>query len=238
MIGEQKNRDEGYVSVATKVPIAVADLLQLLAKQRGMEVYELLQMLINGFISAAKCTGPLTRETRTLLNMLKLDVAYCKSFNFASHTACTEIAQVILILQQRGHKGFGMKMIDRPYMGEATETLCVDDILERVAEVSMPGLYLMLRRIGIELDSDSLRETLTMLCDDRHQICIDEGEAAELPQYGTFHDYGKEIEFGMRTRRVHHRSPNDQPTLFDEFATEDDLPESFGSETLTANDFE
>ena len=44
MIGEQKTKDEGYVSVATKVPAHVAELLTILARMRGMEVYELLQL--------------------------------------------------------------------------------------------------------------------------------------------------------------------------------------------------
>ena len=34
-----KIKDDGYVSVATKVPKHVAELLSILAKQRGMEVY-------------------------------------------------------------------------------------------------------------------------------------------------------------------------------------------------------
>lgn len=54
----KQKTDEGYISIATKVPIWVADLLTILAKMRGMEVYELLQLLVNAFISAAKTAAP------------------------------------------------------------------------------------------------------------------------------------------------------------------------------------
>ena len=120
MIGEQKNKDDGFINISTKVPPNVAKLFDVLAQQRGMQPYELLQLLINGFIAAAKHDGPLTPELRLLIDSLKLDVAFTKAFNFASPTARSEIAQMVLILQQPGRKGFGMVMIDRPFMGEAT----------------------------------------------------------------------------------------------------------------------
>ena len=62
MIGNQKQRDDGYISVATKVPPQVSELLNILANSRGMEVYELLQLLIHGFISYAKAEQSVPEE--------------------------------------------------------------------------------------------------------------------------------------------------------------------------------
>ena len=97
-----------------------------------------------------------------LLDMLKVEQGWHKAFNFADVTAQTEVAQVILILQQKGKHGFGLTMIDKPFMGEPVETLCVDDILERVIKVSMPGLYKKLDKVGkavcIEIDVDAFVE--------------------------------------------------------------------------------
>ena len=112
-------------------------------------------------------------------------------------------------------------MIDKPFMGNATYTTCVDDILERVAEVSMPGLYKQLRQIGIDLDTQSLRETLTLLCDSQQVENLNNSDKAELPGYGNFHDYGKPIEYGQRTKRKKHRTPDSlansqQPIRFTE----------------------
>lgn len=208
MIGEQKNKGDGFVNISTKVPPNVAQLFDVLAQQRGMQPYELLQLLINGFIAAAKHDGPLTPELRLLIDSLKLDVAFSKAFNFASPTARAEIAQMVLILQQPGRKGFGMVMIDRPFMGEATVTYCIDSILERVTEVGMADLYKELRQMGVRLDTNSVRETLVVMCDAQKIHILNEEFANEMPGLGNFHDYGKAIEYGKKHKRVPHRTPD------------------------------
>ena len=207
MTGEQKNKDE-YVNISTKVPYSISKLFDMLADQRGMKSYELLQLLINGFISAAKHVGPITPEIRLLVNSLKLDVAFSKAFNFASPTAQSEIAQMVLILQQPGKKGFGMVMIDKPFMGEATMTHCVDSILERVTEVSMKGLYKELRQVGVMLDTESLRETLTLMCDAQTMQMLNKEFEDEMPGFGNFHEFGKTIEYGKKHKRIPHRTPD------------------------------
>lgn len=231
MTENQKTKDEGWVNISTKVPPHIGQLFDILAGQRGMKSYELLQLLVNGFISSAKHNGPITPEIRLLLESLKLDVAFNKAFNFASPTAQSEIAQVVLILQQPDKKDFGLMMIDRPFMGEATVTYCIDSILERVTEVSMADLYKELRQIGIMLESNSIRETLITMCDAQHIINLDEQDRQELPQMGNYHDYGKVIEYGNRYKRKPHRTPDSvaqqQTIRFDEEdATTTDTPDT------------
>ena len=212
MIGEQINRDS-YVTVATKVPAHVADLLSILARQRGMEVYELLQLLLNGFITAAKADGPLSPELKTLIEAIQVDSSWKNAFSFTGISSTTDIEQAILILRQRdihGHpkQGYGIAMIDHPFCGGTTMNICVDDILERVAEVSMKGLYKNLRQMGVMLNTQSLRETLTLMCDAQLIEHLNEEFANEMPGYGEHHDYGKQIEYGKKTKRVPHRTPD------------------------------
>lgn len=229
----QKTKDDGFVSIATKVPVWIADLMTILAKQRDMELYELLQLLVNGFISAAKFDGPLSPDMRQLIDALKLDVAFNKAFNFASPTARMEIAQMVLILQQRDRHGFGMKMIDKPFFDQATETCCVDDIFERVVRVAMPGVYRRLDQIGKRLCCTSLRETIILLSEYMNDSLDKEEEREELPGYGTFNDAGKAVEYGKKHKRVPHRTPdsvaNQMSIHFDE-SDVPDLPELQGWE--------
>mgnify|MGYP006932844892 CR=1 FL=1 len=225
MIGEQKNKDDGYVTIATKVPSYVADLLSILAKQRGMEVYELLQLLVNGFISAAKHEGPIDTEHRMLLESIKLDVAFNKAFNFASPTAKTEIAQMILILQQPGKKGFGLTMITKPFLDTPTVTRCLDDIVERVVEVAMKGLYRELRQIGVTFESQSIRETLILMCDAQKIANLDQSDHDEMPGYGTFHDFGKDVVYGQKFKRVPHRTPDSVANQMSIHFDESDVPD-------------
>lgn len=212
MTENQKNAEDGWVLLGTKVPPHIGQLFDLLARQRGMKSYELLQLLINGFIAAAKHDGPLTPELRLLIDSLKLDVAFCKAFNFASPTARAEIAQMVLILQQPGRNGFGMVMIDRPWMNEATMTYCVDSILKRVTEVSMSDLYKELRQIGIVMESNSIRETLMLMCDAQAIRNINREDEEEMPGLGNWHDFGKEVEFGQKFKRKPHLTPDSLPS--------------------------
>jgi hypothetical protein len=99
-------------------------------------------------------------------------------------------------------------MIDKPFMGEPVETLCVDDILERVIKVSMPGLYKKLDKVGKRLYCDTMRETLTLLSEYMDDSLDREEEQQEMPGYGEHHDYGKAIEYGKKHKRVQHRTPD------------------------------
>ena len=225
MIGEQNNNEDGFELVQTKVPQHVKQLLDILAKQRGMSTYELLQLLIDGFITAAKHDGPIDSEHRMLLESIKLDVAFSKAFNFASPTAKTEIAQMILILQQPGKKGFGLTMITKPFLDTPTVTRCLDDIVERVVEVAMKGLYRELRQIGVALESQSIRETLILMCDAQKIANLDQSDHDEMPGYGTFHDFGKDVVYGQKFKRVPHRTPDSvanqqQRIVFDDYDRE------------------
>lgn len=227
MIGNQENQEQ-FVAVSTKVPRHIADLLNIIAKARGVEVYQLLQWLIYAIIRMAKATTDLPDDLRTLATMLDMDAGWQHAMNLASPGAKTDIAQLVLILQQydgtgpkaRPRRGFGLAMINRPYMGDARVTYCVDDILERVTEVSMPGLYKQLRQVGIDLESESVRETLTRLCDAHTIQHLSDLDQAELPGLGEYNDFGQvATDYGNRAKRKHHYDPdteaNRQLRLFD-----------------------
>ena len=232
MIGEQTSQENnGVKNVSTKVPVWVAELLNIICAARGTDVYGLLQLIIEFIVETAKVSGPVPPQMKALLNMLKMDADWNKAFSFANTTAQMDVAQVILVLQQHDGKeprqGFGLAMIDKPFLpGETpTMTTCVDDILERVAEVSMKGLYKELRQIGIRYESESLRETLTMMCDAQLIEFMNQMDAAEMPGYGEHHDYGKAIEYGKKYKRKPHRTPDSvaqqqQLIVFDDFDRE------------------
>ena len=222
MIGEQNSQD-GTKNVSTKVPVWVAELLNLICASRGTDIYGLLKLVLEFIIETAKVSGPVPPAMQTILHMLKMDVDWNRAFAFSDPSATMDVAQVILVLQQHdkdgARQGFGLAMIDKPFLpGETpTMTLCVDDILERVAEVSMKGLYRDLRQAGVALETDSLRETLTMMCDAQLLAHLDESDRGELPQVGDFNDFGKQIQYGRKTKRVPHRTPdslaNSQTTI-------------------------
>ena len=50
MIGEQNSQDGGFKNVSTKVPIWVADLLNIICKARGTDIYGLMQLVLEFII--------------------------------------------------------------------------------------------------------------------------------------------------------------------------------------------
>ena len=248
-IGNQKQKDDGFVTVATKVPPHVAEFLNIFAAAKGTDIYGLLQLFIQTIIRAAKCETELPPSTKLLMRMLELDTDWNHAFNFSSPSAMMDVAQVILITQQfdgkgnnrQPRKGFGLVMIDKPALPgtKPKQTYCVDDILERVAEVSMQGLYKELRLIGIKGKTKSLRETLMQLCDAYKVTLMDEELEEELPDLGNYHDFGRVIEWGNKMKQRKHRTPDSlanaqQRILFDDFDRRNGLDES----TDTAADVE
>ena len=221
---QKQVQEGGNATLSVKVSQKTYDLLNILAEglHHGTNANDLLKMFVHAFIESAKHCGPVSKEMQLLLDMLKLEEGWHKAFNFADVNSQKRIAQVVLILEETGRKGFGMTMISRPYMNKSYQTYCVDDILERIAEVSMKGLYKELRQVGIALETESLRETLTILCDGALIDHRNEMDAAEGPQVGNFTDFGKAIEYGHRTKRKPHRTPDSlansqQRIVFDDF---------------------
>lgn len=229
MIGKQNSQDNaGVKNVSTKVPVWVAELLNIICAARGTDIYGLMQLVLEFIVETAKVSGPVPPQMQSLLNMLKMDADWDKAFSFSNPTATMDVAQVILILQQHDgtnpRHGFGLAMIDKPFLpGETPKmTLCVDDILERVVEVSMKGLYRELRQVAEAYETESLRETLTMMCDAQLIEHLNQMDHDELPQVGTFHDFGKAVEYGKKYKRVAHRTPDSvansqQRIIFDDF---------------------
>ena len=86
-------------------------------------------------------------------------------------------------------------------------------------------MYKKLEKVGKRLYCNSIRETLTVLSEHMNDTLDKEEDRDELPGYGNFHDYGKPIEYGQRTKRKKHRTPdsvaNSQQTI--RFTEEDKL---------------
>ena len=113
---QQKQVQEGgHATFSVKMPQAMYDLVNILCEglQHGTNGNDLFRMFIQTFIESAKHDGPISPDMQHFLNLLKIEPGWHKAFNFADVTAQTEVAQVILILQQKGKHGFGLTMIDK-----------------------------------------------------------------------------------------------------------------------------
>jgi len=124
-------------------------------------------------------------------------------------------------------------MIDHPFMGKAPDMVSdldprradpqmtenVDDILERVTEVTMSGIYKRLRLMGADMECNNLSDVLLTMLDAQDILNAEERDTIEGPQLGDITPNGRALAYGKRTKRKKHYTPDTMPVtgnLFDD----------------------
>ena len=222
-----ENNKERFEQLGTKIDPAVAEVLNACCDALQVDVYHLLQWFAYVIVKASAPMHALDPRIQKLMALLDSDAGWQTAFNLANPDDLT-IAQVILILEQQGHKGFGAVMIDKPFFDEARQTECVDDILERVTKVLVPGIYRRLESLKRKLEAESTLDALLTMIDAQTIFELDEAERAEMPQMGDIAPNGKPLAYGKRTKRKKHFTPDTMPTvgsLFDDIDHNAPAPE-------------
>jgi hypothetical protein len=201
---EDKKRFEGW---GTKIDPAMAEVLNACCDALEVDGYHLLQWFCYTIIRAAAPLHELDPRIQKLLAMLESDAGWQQAFNLANPNGL-KVAQAILILEQEGRKGFGALMIDRPFCGDARQTECVDEILERVTQVTMHGIYRRLRDMGVVMECQSLSDVLLTMIDEQTNLNFGEGFRAEMPGMGDHADNGRQVAYGKKSKAKQHRTPD------------------------------
>ena len=207
----KENNSERFEQLGTKIDPAMAKVLNACCDAMEVDVYHMLQWFAYVIIRMASPMHNLDPRIRKLMFLLDHDAGWQTAFNIANPDDLN-IAQVVLILEQKNHKGFGAVMVDKPFMGDATQTECVDDILERVTQVTMHGIYRRLRLMGTKKGCQNLSDVLLTMIDEQTTIDLDEGFRAELPGMGDYNDSGKQVAYGKKTKAKQHRTPDSYAT--------------------------
>jgi len=219
-----------YEGVSVKLSPDQYVLLNAICDALGVNTYQIFQMFFYTLCKAAAPMHELSPEIRKIMTLMETDVGWANAFNLANPNHL-HVAQAILILEQEGKKGFGAVMIDKPFMEKARMTECTDDILERVTEVTMHGIYRRLRLMGGKMGCDSLSDVLLTMIDAQSIIELEEENRIQMNGEAQFSESGKRIEYGKRTKAKHHRTPDgeamrQQRIVFDdEDATTTDTPD-------------
>ena len=215
-----KSKDERFEQLGTKIDPAMAEVLDACCNAMGVDVYHLLQWFAYTIVKASAPMHSLDPRIQKLMVMLDRDAGWQNAFNLCNPDRL-KVSQVILILEQENHKGFGAVMIDKPWMGAMmNQTECVDDILERVTEVTMSGIYKRLRLMGADMECNNLSDVLLTMLDAQDILNAVEREASELPGMGEIAPNGRAVAYGKRTKRKKHYTPDTMPTqrtIFEDF---------------------
>lgn len=213
-----KTKDERFEQLGTKIDPSMAEVLNACCDAMGVDVYHLLQWFAYVVVKASSDLHALDPRIQKLMTMLDRDAGWQNAFNLCNPDRL-KIAQVVLILEQDNHKGFGAVMVDKPFFNEARQTECVDDILERVCEVTMSGIYRRVRQMGADMECNNLSDVLLTMLDAQDILNAEEHDAAEGPQMGDVAQNGKVLAYGKRTKRKKHYTPDTMPVtgnLFDD----------------------
>ena len=224
MIGEDNN--QGFEPKGTKISPAMAVVWDAVCEALGTNTYDLIQQFIYAMIRAASEQHKKSPEIQRLLDALDIDPGWQNAINLCAPNGKLKIAQMVLIVEQEDKKGFGMVMLDKPYMSDVRQTENVNLIIERIIEVGMKKLYKKLRGIKADMKCNWLSDVLTTMIDAQDLLNTEQEDREEMPGYGDRHDYGKTIEYGKKFKRKPHRTPDSlansqqQRIVFDDYDRE------------------
>lgn len=209
MDDEQKQTDEKYVTLATKVSRTAAEQLARIAKKKGMTIYELIQMVCDTLIRYMDDRHNLSEEIERAMAIFEHLVGWADALNLADPTVHKEICQAVYIFQDADgqKKGFRAKMVSKPFMGIWEEDSNVMHIFERVLNVCMPELYMKLYRAKVVLECDSVSEVINRLADAEVIIRMN-GEMRQEFEDAARMDNGRAVAYGQKTKGLQHRTPD------------------------------
>ena len=223
----QINKDK-FLNMSTKISPDAAVVWNEICKNLATDTYHLLQNFIYTMIRAAADPHALNPDIQKILTMLEADAGWQKAFNLCAPNVKAKVSQVVLIMEQDGRKGFGAVMIDKPFMGDATMTECTDDILERVCEVTMRGIYRRLRLLGAQMECNNLSDVLLTLIEKQSNEELDAENRREMQGSDRFTDYGREYAYGKKTKGIHRHTVDEVPGLFNKEHYEGDTIDDLG----------
>lgn len=227
------NEKEKFVPMGTKVSPDVAEVWNAICDAKETDTYHMLQQFIYMMVRAANGQHSLSPEIQKLLTMMEMDAGWQRAFN-AANPAQKHISQMVLIMDQDDHKGFGAVMVNKPFFGEATMTLNSSTILERILEVTQQGIYRRLRDMGQRLGCSNFVDVLLLMLDAQDLLITEEEDREELPGMGDYAVNGKQYAYGKKTKSLKHRNidtpSQQQKIIFDDVDREAATNEAEGWE--------
>lgn len=200
-----KEKKEKYEGMGTKVSPAMAVVINAICDTLGVDVYHLLQQFLYTLVRAASSQHELSPEIQKIMTLMESDAGWQNAFNLCNPDGL-KVAQCILILEQQDKRGFGAVMIDSPWMGKSMQTECVDDILERVTEVTMHGIYKRLRRLGARMDCQHLSDILLTMIDAQTILELEHEDQEAMTPPANIAENGRAYGYGKKTKGKQRRT--------------------------------
>lgn len=205
--------EDNSVVINTKIQKDVAKQLNHICKKKGISHNELLRSVVETLTRYMSDTHNLTPEIEQAMSIFEHMDGWRDAFCLCDPNAEPEVIFAVYFLQdQNGKKGIRSTLIEKPYFGIWTQTENVNEIFERTFCTLLPEQYKRLRKLGTDLGTNSVLETIVTL------ISMYGSEAEERIYREIFEDANRS-EFGLKPhegapfRKKKHRNVDDMPGL-------------------------
>lgn len=176
--------------VATKIPQWMATKLNAVLEEKGTTLYDIMQLFLFSYFRHTVTPHEVTTEMSRLISVLGIDAGWQNAFRNANPDNLS-VAQLVMILEHPQRQGFEAVMIDKPFINQSRQTENVDDILERVVEVTQQGIYRQIRQYGASMGAQRFTDVITSMLGASAPAI-----SADGPQIGTQTAGGRHVEFG------------------------------------------
>lgn len=225
---QQKADEDKFVNVGTKITPHANKVLERLARKFDITKYDLLQMFCDVLVRYTSDQYNLQPEMQEMMRVFEHTIGWKDAANVADPSARWEIQEATYYLTAHGRKGVRAVHVQRPFMGNWMQTENISKIFELTLNYLMPERYLRLRQLGASLGITNMVQLIDRLID---RYDIDEQNLDEIRR--SFEDCNRAqnnqpVEYGQRTRRKKHRTPDNfdiHPEINFHASDVPDLPE-------------
>lgn len=150
-----------YEMMQTKVSKETYDALKKIERKKGISVYGIIQNMCDCVRRYMSDRTNLTPMVEKVMNMFEHMIGWKNNFNLADPSSEPEIAEATYYLTDKnGKPGVRVVHVSRPFFDKWSQTLNVQQILERFLCLTFPGLYMRLRFVAVCRQCNSILELL------------------------------------------------------------------------------
>ena len=201
----------------TRVTPEIGAQMLSICNQFGFSVFFCLQKLVEVMVRMKDDQHNLTPELMRIIRQFENIPGWSKSICLADDGQEFGIIEAIYVLRAKGKEGNRLVHVERPMMegdDKWKATYNVQQILERFIEVMNPSLYLHLRRLAVNLGTESMLDTIQRIADE-YMENPDEIELRMQFENNDWNNGAKMYEEHNRKRPYTPSEEHLQKTLFD-----------------------
>ena len=207
--------------IKTKVTPEVRARLEAISNKFGISTFKMLRMLIDCMMRFMDSETNLSEDLLRIIRMFEGLPNWKHSICLAAGTEKMEIVEAFYVLKEPGKSEFRLVWVERPLLNGDPDgwqrTYNVSRMLERFVELANNSLYLHLRRLGVELETNSVLDTMHTLAN-LYEANPDEETLRKIFEDTNWVE-GAQAEQDVRYKRQHFTSRDQiekQTTLFEE----------------------